>query len=55
MFSVFLLVLWAMEPPRPPHHEEPRGQGREPDDAHPNADTDADRVTVAQHPITCWC
>lgn len=42
-----------MEPPRPPHHEEPCGQGHEPDDAHPDADADADQITVAQRLVAC--
>lgn len=49
----FLLVLWVVKPPRPPHHRKPR-QGHEPDDAHSDPDADADLVTGAERPIA-WC
>lgn len=54
LLLLLFLVLWVMKLPRPPHHEEPRGEGREPDDAHPNPDSDADLVTAAERPIA-WC
>lgn len=52
---LFFLGLWVMKPPRTPHHEEPRGQGRHPDDAHPDPYSNADLVTGAEGPVTsCW-
>lgn len=44
-----------MKPPCPPHHEEPRGQGRQPDYAHPDPYTNADLVTGAEGRVdSCW-
>lgn len=44
--------LLVMKPPRTPHHEEPRGQGRHPDDAHADPYSNADLVTGAEGPVT---